>query len=1740
MFRLYLGGASVQCRGKNGKNFSVSVSSSEIGVERAQRRGEKFTISEKATGNTVSVGKCAKPSLQEAPSGKTHGNAFAYGHGNGKTHGNAFAYGHGNGKPHGNAFAYGHGNGKPHGNAFAYGHGNGKDHVRGYGWGRRHGNSGGGSVFADADDSHSDEVRIEEIIDRISRADSPPDYEGSPARGYMDVITVGDGETLGAEIIASSGFEGAYAGTVNVISGGVISGTVADQGGTINIGNGATGSDLEVRGANPGPAYLNVLQGGVVRGFTLTNSNYRWGTQITVAEGGEASGGAVSRGRMVNYGWASGIAILDSGSIFNDGIVSGGFTSGGETQASIGGTFYDHTVYGGGVHARGGTFSGTVMSGGNLYVSNGGGACDTTVFSGTAVYVSSGGSANDTFISGGAMTVFAGGAASGGYVRSGMVYVASDGTLSGFSVSDAVSGGALQLQINSGGFAQDITIDRGNGYYPNVYVYGVLSNLIGVNGLIRTQNGGLVSGGGLSAGELWAYSGAVVEDVAITGGGGYALSGGVFRNITVSGGNVHMRGGELSGAVLQRGTINTLNAGSSGGIVSDVIMENGYVNVSGGSAVRTTVSGGWLLVYDAGVADTIDMFGGSTIVYSGGVASNIAMSGGALIVSSAGSALITDDMEDGGILVNYGGELTVSGAAAGNITMNATGNIFASGAVISDLTLGAGYLDTFENTIVSGLDVTGYAMVHCSGTTELRGVTLNSGYIWLMDSATADGVTVDSGGRLNLWHSTAAASNVTVLSGGTAFANAAASAYNYDVRSGAELRVDNSTSGGANFIWCGTGTYIEEGVIAACGENFQAVAGEFRNLALSGDTLRIGDGATVVGGTVSSGGRLYLYSGGTASGTVLDSGGTGVILDGGVGSDIRMQGGSGNFANLHVTGGGTVNGLSVRTEGNPTCVFVSSGGTVNDLQVTGNGGNIYIYAGGVMNDIENNGAYLRNYGTISGGRVTSGELWALPGGVIDGCTAATSTGRIYAVSGGTVGNTTLSGGELNLRGGAAFNITMADGTINTTQVYNGVEQTGGGTVTGVTMSGGILNIRSGTATGITATGGTINVLSGGSAVFDSVSGSNTAIVIDYSDGGTDTRIASLATVSSEVCISVAGMTAGNTYVLAETDNPDLVIRVIDGMYSTELAVGESYTNAASGLTYTRNGAVVTVGSFTAGIADVTGEIELIAENLINGDEYARRWTGNTTSGGKTAILVLSGTSVPGAVWLDLDGFDAQAEPVNVFGTEGDCMADGTVNIAAKSGKFLNIAGGATRGGTVGTVNFTLAGAAITGSAFVGGMGNADTVNTLIASGAVEKDFFAGVMANRPVVPTMVGEVNLTVEGGDFGNNLYGGSLVRTEGHTDGIVHSVCEINVTLSGVDSVGDGFSFYAGGMAAGHDDRGDLRANVYEVGFINLTITGGDYGTAAGGRGIFGGIFVGDNQSGGTWGTQAEVTGKEGDDRSAVTINVTGGTIGNLYGGGWAQKGGTSIVASVNITVDGGTIANVFGGGCHSTSPGSDGVSKSLVTGNVNITIGNYGSVTGNIFARGYLREDVVTGISTVTITGRAARSCNIYGYDCVDFTVGSRNGISHLVLSDNSGTFTGNIGGFERITFSGNTAATFAAEDISAGADGFIENSAWVFDLTGRSDILSSDALLDWSHGTFAGDTVDVKFADDVQARGGWSIANVSTASGATFNLEIGGLSISDLGYGDRITAAQSELYAGWGFTLDDGTLKFANLG
>ena len=313
-----------------------------------------------------------------------------------------------------------------------------------------------------------------------------------------------------------------------------------------------------------------------------------------------------------------------------------------------------------------------------------------------------------------------------------------------------------------------------------------------------------------------------------------------------------------------------------------------------------------------------------------------------------------------------------------------------------------------------------------------------------------------------------------------------------------------------------------------------------------------------------------------------------------------------------------------------------------------------------------------------------------------------------------------------------------------------------------------------------------------------------------------------------------------------------------------------------------------------------------------------------------------------------------------------------------------------------------------------------------------------------------------------------------------------------------------YGGGYAMGSN-----AVKVYEAGKVDLSIAGGTWGTYKTGRGIFGGVY--------TDTVAASV--------ASVNISVTGGSMGNIYGGGWTQNNGTSTVTgTVNITVGGDTVVtNVFGGGSYSSTSGG-----ATSVGSVSITVTG-GDIKNNLFAGGQGEHSTVDGSIYVTFSGSNAYTCSVYGYAIPTPESATTSPARVLTFDGFTGSISGNVGGFGGIFLSGDTAATLSGATI--------DNDDWSFDYTGRT--LDADlAMLTLADDTLAGDTVQVDLSAVEQVSNGWSIAAGLTAATANFSVELATGSAANLSLGDRLDNTYG-VYENWGFTLEDSTLKFKNL-
>ena len=1125
---------------------------------------------------------------------------------------------------------------------------------------------------------------------------------------------------------------------------------------------------------------------------------------------------------------------------------------------------------------------------------------------------------------------------------------------------------------------------------------------------------------------------------------------------------------------------------ASGGSATRIYIRNSD-GVQGELDDGAVIRGGYLYVSNGGVANNARMDGGARFyVYVGGVANDTAISGGQAHIVGGVANLTTVNstgnlhVSNGGVAnettVNNGGNLYVSnGGVANETTVNNGGKLYVSGGGVANLTT---------------VNQLGALTVFSGG--EAKWAYVSRGSMYISSGGVTNSATLDGGARVYV--SVGGAANETTVVGGQ-----------LHIQGGA---ADNTTISGQMHV--SNGGKANTAVMAAGGQLTVSVGGQADDVVMNGGTITVNDGGTATiaynpwsKGTVTSNTGAdvtYLdrnagvYYGGATPGLVsrgdvltelaVETGNSALVFSGGNVNSATVLGGQ-----VHVSNGGAVNDTTISAG----YMNVSGGGTANSTTISA-GGNLYVYDSGVANltTVSNAGnLYVSDGGkAISTTLDKTGYMRVYTGGSAEG--AVIASGSMYVSTGGSAKYVTLASGRLFVDGGLMESTTVLGGRMS---AY------AGGVASSTLVSKSYLHVaNNGTAKDtIVMIGGAMSMDGGateGTITFDltgATGNTGSAMINDL------TRVTAGTTLSATISAWSA-----NDYLIATTGDATRSIIVTDGSATATLADGDAITNPFAGASYTWNGAKLDgeAYSFTA-TATAAAALSTDTAASINGGDLAVKWTSATAF--SSGSVYLAGATANGkTAWVELDGYEGGAG-TTLYGAQGDAFASGTVNINAKSGSLRNLAAGANAGGTVKAVNLTFAGAELDGTGYAGGFGNVTgKTATTITTGTFAKDFYAGALANKLTTTTSVGSVSMTVAGGTFDGNIYGASAVKTDSTKGtGTRHTAGDVTLTVTGGSTTkGAQACIFAGGYATG-----TATGTVYKVDSVTATISGGSWGEAAGGRGVFGGIMAS--------GVEAQVLG-------AVNITISGdATMGNVYGGGWAQKtGGKSIVGDVNINIAGGTIANVFGGGTHSTSGGS------TESGDITITVSG-GDITGTIYAKGQLDGDT-TGAAKVIFTGAADFDCDVFGYSYV----GGAASDAHLSYSDYTGEFAGAIGGFNSITFDGATAMTLdtAANDIS--------NGAWEFDFTERDASLSGSSLLTWSGADFTKDTIKVTFADDTQAQGGWNIATVAEAfSETTFDVEIGGEGIaSGLAYNQQIVSGD---YAGWGFELESGVLKFKQL-
>lgn len=366
------------------------------------------------------------------------------------------------------------------------------------------------------------------------------------------------------------------------------------------------------------------------------------------------------------------------------------------------------------------------------------------------------------------------------------------------------------------------------------------------------QNGGIAGNTTVTTnGRQVVLEGGTASDTVIRDGGGQSLNGLAVNTTLNNRGEqwVHA-GGVATGTIINRdgyqsvksgglatGTI--INTGAEGGPDSD----NSYTGQKvQGTAESTTINknGRQIILFSGLARDTLIYAGGDQSVH--GRALNTTLNGGYQYVHRDGLALNT--------VINEGGwQVVKAGGAAGNTTINQNG----------ELRVHAGGEATAVTQNTGGALVTSTAAT-VIGTNRLGNFTVENGK--------ADGVVLESGGRLDVLESHSA-QNTLVDDGGTLAVSAGGKATSVTITSGGALIADSGA--------------IVEGTNASGKFSIDGTSGQASGLLLeNGGSFTVNAGGQAGNTTVGHRGTLTLAAGGSLSGRTQLSKGASMVLNGDV------------------------------------------------------------------------------------------------------------------------------------------------------------------------------------------------------------------------------------------------------------------------------------------------------------------------------------------------------------------------------------------------------------------------------------------------------------------------------------------------------------------------------------------------------------------------------------------------------------------------------------------------------------------------------------------------------------------------------------------------------------------------------------------------------------------------------------------------------------------------------------------
>jgi autotransporter-associated beta strand protein len=741
------------------------------------------------------------------------------------------------------------------------------------------------------------------------------------------------------------------------------------------------------------------------------------------------------------------------------------------------------------------------------------------------------------------------------------------------------------------------------------------------------------------------------------------------------------------------GTPSPLLSAGTGSVVNNENLINGgpagttAISLGGGSTVNNAATGSGTIngdvLFGAGGANTYNNLGG-TATLTGNIVSLDFLN----VSNAAAGTVITGDITAVGVNLNNVGTIT------GDLTSTGASTVTNSGGFNGNMTLSGGAQSVDNSGTVTGdLNSTGNTTVTNSGTWN-GNTTLSGGTATVDNSGTENG-DLSTAGDTTLTNS-GTWNGDTTLTGGTA-------------------SVDNSGTENGNLSSTGDTTLTNEGtwngdITTGAGNDTITNTGTLNgNVAMGGGTnvFNADNGSSFPTGTLSadvgSNSTLNLGAGGGTIGavsnfTTMNVNGTGFGTPWLLTAPITITGQvNANSGYLEVQDADFLDSITVVNNAN-----IADGGGVwfdNTASGTYSGnmsgtGTVYVgFSGAGVTTFSGTNTYTG--GTyidgstlsVTGGAALAddGEVQISNGGTLDVAETETigtlNDGLVY---GGT-GFITLSGGDLNINGGAFSGVISGSG---------GIGMVGAGTLT---LSGA--NTYTGTTT---ISDGTLVLqdaaINNGSDIVD-----DSHLIFDDSVGGTYAGDISGSGDLTKIGAATTTLTGDNTYTGATFIN--------DGV----LAVGGTGIGDTSAVTVTSPGALTLLGDETIGSLAGDGNVSGAFALTTGGND------GDTTFSGDISVDTIN---KEGAGTFNLTGTGTETTGINVdegtvaiggdFTSPQNNVADGaTLNVLLAgdlTGNITGVAGSTTIINGLVTGNVANAGALSGAGTVVGAVANDGTLS----------------------------------------------------------------------------------------------------------------------------------------------------------------------------------------------------------------------------------------------------------------------------------------------------------------------------------------------------------------------------------------------------------------------------------------------